>query len=562
MTELFTAITLEVLINGVWIDLWPDVVHPSVKGKRGISSNGLNDRVGDAGELSFTLRNDEWNSAGLEGYYSPGHSNCLSGWTTSLPVRLGLTYDTWTRYKWAGRITPDGIQVSPGTNATRRVDVLCEDFMGTAARHRMNLMTAQYDKYFHEAIQLVLDNMPVQPAAIRVVDRAGTSSGVLPFPFMFDISGVETTALGEFQKMATSVAADGATAGNGYIVIQGDGINGECLFATYILQDTGENPDNVRGFLPTPTALASQVIREDNADFILLESGDFLLREGGSNAVNELPPTGDEIPNFVDIDIGADSSFLYGKDIANQITIVHTPRKIDAEPTSILWTLDRAMKIDPLEQVTIRGAYNDPVGGAKVNGIEFVTPVANTDYAANSVEAGTATDMTAFLGVSSTFGSAEVELILSNSHSGTALYVGGTVSGAMLQVRGKGVYTYDVVRQVTSDAESIKRHGVQPITIDSPYVNLNDVLIASGGTFGESLLAHWKDPRISIDNLSLYANRDVKNMVSFMFLEPRWEVDITEGMNGLDGATYTIQGFDFEFKDAQNVFWNIMLKGS
>ena len=90
MTELFDSISIEVY-NSTWVDVTTDVRQkPNPRWNRGIMSNRPNERIGHAGIFTFNLDNSTSNSAGLAGYYSPGHSNCWSGWTTGLPVRLGF----------------------------------------------------------------------------------------------------------------------------------------------------------------------------------------------------------------------------------------------------------------------------------------------------------------------------------------------------------------------------------------------------------------------------------------------------------------------------------------
>lgn len=550
MTELFSDIDIEVLIDGTWISLWDDVLHSQgIKASRGIMSNGIEDRVADAGALTFSLNNSAENSARLIGYYSPGHANCLSGWTIGLPVRVKFSYDTWTRYKWFGYIDLNGIRVMPGTQSERRVVVTCVDFMGIASRHKMNLMNYRQNLYLDEAMKAVLANMPVQPKAIDFNTFSPDNASVVltPFPLVFDLASPDTTAIAEFHKLATGVTPVTSQPGRGSVTIVGDGLYGETLFASF--QGSSK-------FLPRPTSLADKVIRQDNSDFILLQSGDFLLREGGNSGAEE----GDEIANFNDNDILPGSEFSYGKDITNYVTVVSYPRRVGPDATTVLWTLENTTEIEAGATITLRAPYNDPDTGRPINAIEFTTPVANTDYKANSAEDGSGSDRTSSLSVIANFGAAEAELKLSNT-GGSTLYTGGTALATVFQIRGKGVYIDDTARQIATDPASMQLYGVQPLTIDSKYMDLSNVLTPSGlDTYAESVVALWKDPRISIDRLALLANKDAKNMTHFMFLESRDVVQITESVNGLSAAPYRIQGYDFEIVDGQYVFWNVVFK--
>ena len=66
------VLKIEVYINSAWVDISADVMAP-ISGNRGIMRNGPLDRVGDPGYLNFGMNNSIANSAGLAGYYSPGH---------------------------------------------------------------------------------------------------------------------------------------------------------------------------------------------------------------------------------------------------------------------------------------------------------------------------------------------------------------------------------------------------------------------------------------------------------------------------------------------------------
>ena len=80
----------------------------------------------------------------------------------------------------------------------RTVTVTCEDWMGIASRHYLNLMAYTTNKRVDEAIPLILANMPIQPYATEL------ATGVDTFPTMFDTARSTTTALAELNKLALS----------------------------------------------------------------------------------------------------------------------------------------------------------------------------------------------------------------------------------------------------------------------------------------------------------------------------------------------------------------------
>lgn len=526
MSEIFTDIKFEVYISGAWVDLSPDVkATPAPTGSRGISGNGIEDRVGDVGRLKFSLDNSAGNSAGLIGRYSPDHTNCLSGWTVSLPVRLTFAYDTWSVIKWYGRIETDGITVIPGTLTERRVDVSCIDYMGLAAEHKINLLTLQANIQLWEAVDLVLANMPIQPLATEYADQTIVFDDM---PVVFDIAGTETTALGEFQKLASSQRM--------YIFCKGGG-DGEILASGVIYPDPKQ--------IPVVTAAADNLLLETGDD-ILLETGDFLLLDMFETAT------------FSDSDFLPGTNIGYGKNLYNFVTIITYPRRLDAAATTVLWTLETATALIADEIITFRGAYHDPTGEAvRFNATDFVTPVSGTDYKANASADGTGADMTSDLSMFVTFGAAEVEFYLHNNHVTNTMYIGGDTAGAFLQARGRGIRTMDTARVISQDATSIALHGVRPINIDFKY---QDAPTGKQG-FGAALVTAHKDPRYSGDNIRFIANKNSQSMSGFLFTEVRDVLTLSDTMTGYSFANDgVVQGYEFEIINKNAVYWTVTTK--
>lgn len=518
----FSSITFEVLISGSWVDLSADVRQdPAPKFSRGIQGNKIDDRVADPGRLTFSLNNSAANSAGLVGYYSPGHTNCLTGWTTSLPVRLTFAFDTWSIVKWYGHIEPDGIKPYPGIYDDRRVDVSCVDFMGRASRHRIELLTPQADLYASEAIEYVLDNMPERPLDTDYYPEA--ASLLDPMSAVFDVSGTETTAISEFQKIASSQRL--------YVYVRGKN-NGETL-STQLQHSTS---------IPLATA--------DVTDNLLLESGDNLLLENGSLLL--LEQTAASALDGTDLQQGTE--FSYGAGLINFLTITTYPRRIDASAV-VLWTMESATQLDAGESVTIRATYRDPTSQARVNCLEGTAPVATTDYAAYANSDGTGTNYTANLSVSVVFGSAEAEVTLTNTHASASFYTGG--EDILFQLRGKGIYTYDTVREVFKDTTSMNTHGVQPYTIDMKY---QDGITITRFNSGAQYIANYKNPRLLPEKVQLTANKDNYNMSFFLFMEPHSVVRLSEDVTGvIVSTTYWMQGYEAEIQPGGIVSWSMVL---
>lgn len=502
--ETFDAITFEVLINYAWVDISADVLaEPNAVCTRGTGSEIL-DNIADPGSLTFSLNNSEGNSAGLLGYYSPTHANCRSGWEPGLPVRLSFTYQGMRRFKWAGRIDPDGIKVIPGEKGPRRVDVRCSDYFGQVAEHKINLLAPQTNLNVPQAVQALIGNLPIKPDQTSYYD---TSSDT-PIPYLFDNGTSDTTALSEFNKL--SLLWDFFR----YIFVRGDGTNGETLDVT------GSTSAAVR--LPIAAAAAGNLLLE-TGDALLLETGDKLL-------LDELSTTSENNAlTYTGADMGEETDIGYGMKIINHVTSVTYPRRIDTAATTILWTLEQATLLAAGESITIRAPYRDPSGAnTRVNGTAMVTPVSGTDYAAFANANGTGTNLTSSMGVSVTFGGAEAEIIVTNNHASLSFYFGG--ESITFQLRGKGIYLYDQVRRSFRDEASINTYGTRALNVEMKYQSGPQV----DGGFVQTLLTAFSTPRHSVESLDLLANRNYKNMMGFLLLEPRTGAFISEDVTALD----------------------------
>lgn len=93
---------LELELAGVgsgWIDCTTDVslMDGNIEVTDGMQSTSLIDLLANPGSISFVLDNSLANSAHLAGYYSPGHTNCRTGFAKNIRVRYSEYYNS-TRY--------------------------------------------------------------------------------------------------------------------------------------------------------------------------------------------------------------------------------------------------------------------------------------------------------------------------------------------------------------------------------------------------------------------------------------------------------------------------------
>jgi hypothetical protein len=234
-----TALTVQLQMqftSGVWTNVWGDTrTSVPVRLQYGIGGTGPADRVADTGTLTFALDNSEANSAGLLGYYAPGHANARSGFEVGIPVRLHIAYSGTAYFKFVGTlvdITPEA-----GQKRGRRTFCTAVDWMDEAANQRIRLLPTQVDQRGDQLVTTILANMTKQPTATSLATGQDT------FPYALDNSRDERfTPLTEFQRIAMSelgfIFVKGDTSTGGVLVFQDRHARPSSGAAAYTLNDT------------------------------------------------------------------------------------------------------------------------------------------------------------------------------------------------------------------------------------------------------------------------------------------------------------------------------------
>lgn len=518
MTELFEAVTFEAYIDPSWVDITADVLHsPEPTWNMGVMGNGALDRIGDPEILTFSLDNSASNSASTLGYYTPNHPSCKAGWGTGIPVRLSFVYEGATYYKYYGLIAPNGLQTEPGILGQRSVSVTVEGFMAIADRHILELIALQTEKTITEAVPYVLGNMPVQPLTVEYGEPVYT------FPTVFDTITGSTSATSELLKLALSEF--------GYIYTKGNKVNGQTL----VVEGKSDRTNVQNTTIPIPST---------ESGFVLLETGDYLLLETGDKLILEIAET-------IDFDnIALDGlKVSYGANLANWITGTTYPRVVDAAATTVLFETQRRIYVASGATVeNIRGRYRDPNGAATyINGMDMVTPVMGTDCIATANEDGTGTVYTSDIVLVTTYGSEQVDYSITNT--------GAAGAWVWLQARGKGIYNYDPITKIFTDATSKDQYGKFPLNLDMAYQD--DPLVIE--SIGAQLLTIEKQPYSTVDGYPLLANRDAANMFAFLVLEPGSRARFAEPVTGYDNNAF-INGYQAKLIAGRYVIWSPVLK--
>lgn len=175
--------------------------------------------------------------------------------------------------------------------------------------------------------------------------------------------------------------------------------------------------------------------------------------------------------------------------LLTKVQAVTYPRTIDTS-TQILYTLNNVSSVPAGSTLTLVAGYTDPNNRtSRVGGTSMVTPVAVTDYTANSNNTGTGTDLTAQVTVSATFGGNSAAVTITNNASIDA-YI------TKLQLRGLGIYDYGKTVGQDEDAAVAAQFGQSSVTLDMPYQNDPAVGVNAAryllGIYGADQIGIWR----------------------------------------------------------------------
>lgn len=142
-----TALTTNDLANRMaaknWTDITPDLVD-EVSWDRGLQDTQPNDLVAKTGQLSFSLRNDQRNSALTRKWYSPNASIARPGFTFGIPVRVSINDGFTDHPRWIGKI--HNIQPESGKWSARRTKCTALDTINDLAEFDVHTIQPQLSK--------------------------------------------------------------------------------------------------------------------------------------------------------------------------------------------------------------------------------------------------------------------------------------------------------------------------------------------------------------------------------------------------------------------------------
>jgi hypothetical protein len=198
-----------------WVDVRGDVLTDTPTNIfQGQKNGDAVDRVADPGTIKLVMNNNDTNSGGVMGYYSPDSGNKRPRFDTGLRVRIGLEKDDIIEWLSLGRVI--NIKPVPGLLNNKLVDVICGDWIEVASRTPIPRIPVQENIEDDGLIQTLLDELDDAPLETDLDVGAYTYTYGLT-----DVQDEETRVLSVLQTIAQC--------GLGRIFITGGVTSGEIL---------------------------------------------------------------------------------------------------------------------------------------------------------------------------------------------------------------------------------------------------------------------------------------------------------------------------------------------
>ncbi len=196
---------------------------------------------------------------------------------------------------------------------------------------------------------------------------------------------------------------------------------------------------------------------------------------------------------------GRDARFAIGysgEDLVNRAVVTCHPRDVGSSPQA-LWTLAAPLAVPPGGSRTVRARFADQ-SGARIGGLDLVTPVAGVDYQANAAPDGSGTDLTASVSVTLAPSASSAVLTFSNGGPLTAYLLAGAV------VRGLRLADWGPLDAEYEDQTSITHYGRRTLGLDLPL--LSDAEEAA--RLARHLVVEGRDPRGRVEAVTLRNTSD------------------------------------------------------
>jgi hypothetical protein len=180
------------------------------------------------------------------------------------------------------------------------------------------------------------------------------------------------------------------------------------------------------------------------------------------------------------------------EDVFNYITVESKGRTKDAAITD-LWTYGGAPEgvvndVPPGGTIEIWAELDNPCQRE-----DFVTPVATTDYVANTIKDGTGQDLTSSISIVVTLFSQKVLFTITNSSSVAGCFL------TTLKIRGKAIREQATIKGLAEDTTSQGQYGKRMLSVSNDYI----ITQAQANNLAGYYLQQYKDPVPKVEGLSI-----------------------------------------------------------
>lgn len=230
----------EMYLSGAWVDCSRDVLTQDdheISWDQGVKGFGPKYRVAGSGDLTLYLDNSEANSGKKLGYYSPGHTNCRTGFARGIPVRISFTYGATTDYY---RYYITKIKPSVGQFGERTTMLQAADYIYKLSEMNMNKVPVQVAQRPDQVIATLHAALSTAPQTASLTTEPFT---VFDYS-LHDLRDESTKPLTAIKNVVES--------SGGYYYIDSNTTNGE----------TAVYEDRLSRYLRTPIAAFSNSLND------------------------------------------------------------------------------------------------------------------------------------------------------------------------------------------------------------------------------------------------------------------------------------------------------------
>lgn len=202
-----------------------------------------------------------------------------------------------------------------------------------------------------------------------------------------------------------------------------------------------------------------------------------------------------------------------------------------AQALAVLWSAVDKPSIAPGQSLTVWATFS--YDGKEVPATSVTTPVATTDYTANTQANGSGTDRTADIAVVMTAFATTAKLVYTNNHASDTVYM------TLMQVRGICITADPYTFAQAQDNDSIATYGERPFTIDTDWLQDINTAVDRAGVLKIRLADPKQFPQIMVRHNQLdkaftpelfnlgtvdFPSRSISDELRLGYIHHHWEM--------------------------------------